>query len=110
MTETSTTTRPGRNRGFRWAEALWSGWLAGCVLVAGTHLRDTTAGNMVLTMVGCGFLMFYAARTAGAPTSTDCCCWRSLTRSLRVLYAGGYALMAAGTAVSAGGSVLDVVS
>ncbi|MFP4053131.1 MAG: hypothetical protein ACLFV7_04625 [Phycisphaerae bacterium] len=110
MTETSATTRRAGLRGIRWSAALWSGWLAGCIIVAGTHLRGTPAGSAVLTMIACGFLLFYAARTGGAPASMEACCWRSLSRPLRVVYAGGYALMVAGTLVSTAASVARLVS
>jgi hypothetical protein len=88
---------------------LWAGWLAGALLVAGTHLYPSVTGRVVLAMIGSGFLLFALARISVAGRHAPDPCWSALGTRMRATYAAGYALMAGGTVLAVAASLLRLL-
>ena len=81
---------------------LWGAALFASILMAGLRLWPALPGRLILGLIAVGFLFFTIARASNPEAAGSArCCARLLSPRMRAAYWAGYALMAAGVALTA---------
>ncbi len=80
---------------------LWGASLAASIAVAGLRMYPAAVGQVVLGLIGGGFVLFTIARSSVGPREDrPATCGPLLSRPMRTLYRAGYALMFCGVALA----------